>query len=114
MKNNCFCDRIHYLANIFGSDDLAFYLSLDSEDVEKWANSVTLVAPPCHIDYIYFSHKNPEFSIEWLKEGKGDIFISGTEDENRNKIIAREAAKKVQEDIDIMEKGHPDHGSGDL
>lgn len=98
MKNRNkekFCDRINYLANLFGCDELAFYLSQDVVDVMRWSNSVTLVDAPVMIDYTYFLHKNPEFNRDWLKQGIGDRFFSGTIEENEKIIKDREIQKKV-------------------
>lgn len=101
-----FSDRINYLANLFGSKELAFVLSQNEEDVEKWSNSATLVESPVRIDYTYLTHKYPQFRSEWLQNGEGEIFNSGSEEENVKKIKARVSMNKVNDSISKMEQEH--------
>ena len=99
-----FSDRINYLANIFGVDELAFCLNQNSTEVGKWSNSATLVESPVRIDYTYLSHKYPQFRSEWLQNGEGEIFNSGSEEENVKKIKERESKKNVNDSIAEMEQ----------
>lgn len=101
-----FSDRINYLANLFGSKELAFVLSQNEEDVEMWSNSATLVESPVRIDYTYLTHKYPQFRSEWLQNGEGEIFNSGSEEENVKKIKARVSMNKVNDSISKMEQEH--------
>lgn len=100
-----FSDRINYLANIFGDKELAFYLGVDDKDVAMWSNSMTLIEAPAHINYTYFTAKYPQFRSEWLENGEGEIFKTGSVEENEKLIRACESKKKVDEAIDVMERG---------
>ena len=87
MKTS-FPNRISYLNGILGYERVAKYLSpADEIDVLKWANSDTLT--DVKIDYSCLLHYFPEFNKEWLEEGVGDVFSSGSEEENIKTIQAR-------------------------
>ena len=95
-----FSDRINYLVNLFlTSEKVAFYLNQDPTDVSAWSNSVTLIEPPVRIDYTYFLAKNNEFNALWLEKGIGDIYKSGTVEENEARIKGREKKKDLKKQM---------------
>lgn len=98
--DNTFNNRISKLIMIFGLDGLAYYLSQDASDIAKWSNSETLTEAPAHINYSFLLHHYPNFNEQWLTEGIGDMFISGTEEENIKDIQAKEFKKKLEKDAE--------------
>lgn len=104
MNFKKFSDRINYLANLFGSKELAFVLRQNEDDVDSWSNSATLVEPPVRVDYTYLTHQYPQFRSEWLQNGEGEIFNSGSEEENVKKIKERVSKKNVNDSIAEMEQ----------
>lgn len=100
--DNTFYNRISKLIMIFGLDGLAYYLSQDALDIAKWSNSETLTETPAHINYSFLLHHYPAFNEQWLTKGIGDMFISGTEEENIKDIQAKEFKKKLEKDAEII------------
>lgn len=99
-----FSDRICYLVSLFGGDELAEYLGQDAVEVLKWANSETLADAPTRIDYSYFLAKNGEFSRDWIEQGIGDRYVSGTTEENEASIRDRQFQKKLAKDNALIEE----------
>ena len=95
-----FNNRISKLIMIFDVDRLAYYLSQDASDIAKWSNSDTLIEAPAHINYSFLLHHYPVFNEQWLTKGIGDMFNSGTEEENIKDIQAKEFKKKLEKDAE--------------
>lgn len=98
--DNTFNNRISKLIMIFDVDRLAYYLSQDASDIAKWSNSETLTETPAHINYSFLLHHYPAFNEQWLTKGIGDMFNSGTEEENIKDIQAKEFKKKLEKDAE--------------
>lgn len=88
MDYRRFNDRISYLLNLFGDIKLAVYLNMEGDEMllDRWANSETLTEAPRDFDFTYMLHKHPEFRKEWLETGEGDIYVSGSVEENETMI----------------------------
>ena len=98
-----FNERISELIKIFNDvDKVAYYLNQDVEKIGRWSNSDTLTEAPCHIDYTFLLWNYPKFNEEWLKEGIGEMFNSGTKEENKKEIIANEFNNKLKKDAIII------------
>ena len=106
-----FNDRISELIDIFDDvDRVAFYLNQDAEKISSWSNSDTLTESPCYIDYTFLLSKYPKFNEQWLKGGIGEIFNSGTKEENKKEIQANEFNKQLGKDAEkIAEELGLDH-----
>lgn len=99
-------DRLSYVILLIGTDNASEYLDVDKYELIRYCNGGEKPCKDFNFDKLI--NKYP-FSIEWIINGKGNIYIYGTQEENEKKIreeISNEYIKQnnkvINEHIDLQ------------
>ena len=92
-RKTSFSYRIAFLSDLFGRARLAKLVGgADEQLIKEWEDS-NIADKPLGVDFAPLLFQYSLFNPTWLNEGKGNVFVDGNFEENREAIIQKEAER---------------------